>query len=325
MNLKQAEYVLGLSGGYTLDDAKRARNRLALKHHPDQHGNSAASNARMKEINEAYEVVERHAAWTTGHDYASWEQQRREKENERARYRAEQERKRKERRYEEAKQLVSIGDRRSLETAIAILSDELAGWHDSATILEQAQQKLQALTEEERQKEQAEVERRRKSWDASPCGKWGFFIASLKTVPKMLLFIADFCFLGIPLGIYGGSSISESVTMVYTVFLSFGCPILYAIYAYRYRNAARENWLDATELPEQVKHKVLALVGDELGEAGSDYIISQFFTIIGMALPDVEIDAFGICIIFVIVCLWALWKLYLARKHAAPMPEEYKG
>lgn len=239
MNLKQAEYVLGLSGGYTLDDAKRARNRLALKHHPDQHGNSAASNARMKEINEAYEVVEKHAAWTTGHDYASWEQQRRKEENERARYRAEQERKRKERRYEEAKRLVSVGDRRSLEAAIAILSGELAGWQDSATILEQAQQKLQALTEEERQKEQAEVERRRKSWDASPCGKWGSLALSFKAFPKMLLIIVGSCLLGIPLGIYGGSSISESVTMVYTVYLSFGSPILYAIYAYSYRKETR--------------------------------------------------------------------------------------
>ena len=49
--------VLGVSPAATDDEVKKAYRALARKHHPDHNGGSAESEAKMREINEAYSQV----------------------------------------------------------------------------------------------------------------------------------------------------------------------------------------------------------------------------------------------------------------------------
>lgn len=56
IKIKNSRIILGLSPNkkYTLDELKKKYRFEALKHHPDKHFNSDESNAKFKEINEAY-------------------------------------------------------------------------------------------------------------------------------------------------------------------------------------------------------------------------------------------------------------------------------
>ncbi len=49
--------VLGVERGATADEVKSAYRRLAKEYHPDRNGGSAAAEAKMKEINDAYARV----------------------------------------------------------------------------------------------------------------------------------------------------------------------------------------------------------------------------------------------------------------------------
>lgn len=49
--------VLGVSQGATDDEIKSAYRTLAKKYHPDLNGGSAAAEAKMKEVNEAYAIL----------------------------------------------------------------------------------------------------------------------------------------------------------------------------------------------------------------------------------------------------------------------------
>ena len=49
--------VLGVPSTASADEVKAAYRRLAKKYHPDLNGGSAAAEAKMKEVNEAYTLL----------------------------------------------------------------------------------------------------------------------------------------------------------------------------------------------------------------------------------------------------------------------------
>jgi molecular chaperone DnaJ len=58
MGLKDYYSILGVNADASAEDIKRAFRRLALLHHPDRNPESIKeSEAKFKEINEAYEVL----------------------------------------------------------------------------------------------------------------------------------------------------------------------------------------------------------------------------------------------------------------------------
>ena len=58
MAIKRDYYeVLGVSRSASAEELKRAYRKLALQFHPDRNPNDPQSEARFKEINEAYEVL----------------------------------------------------------------------------------------------------------------------------------------------------------------------------------------------------------------------------------------------------------------------------
>src|SRR5437870_9433392 len=58
MAIKRDYYeVLGVGRGATAEELKRAYRKLALQYHPDRNNGDPQSEARFKEINEAYEVL----------------------------------------------------------------------------------------------------------------------------------------------------------------------------------------------------------------------------------------------------------------------------
>src|SRR5436853_6779047 len=58
MAVKRDYYeVLGVGRGATGEELKRAYRKLALQFHPDRNPNDPQSEARFKEVNEAYEVL----------------------------------------------------------------------------------------------------------------------------------------------------------------------------------------------------------------------------------------------------------------------------
>src|SRR6202165_4782489 len=58
MAIKRDYYeVLGVSRTCSAEELKRAYRKLALQFHPDRNPNDPQSEARFKEINEAYEVL----------------------------------------------------------------------------------------------------------------------------------------------------------------------------------------------------------------------------------------------------------------------------
>lgn len=60
MNLNAAYKILGLKNGASVDDAKSAFKKLALKHHPDQNQNDKEkAEKKFKEINEAVQRIEK--------------------------------------------------------------------------------------------------------------------------------------------------------------------------------------------------------------------------------------------------------------------------
>ena len=63
--------VLGVPASATDDTIKAAYRKLAKKYHPDLNGGSAAAEAKMKEINEAYDILIKHKgqAQQTGGPY----------------------------------------------------------------------------------------------------------------------------------------------------------------------------------------------------------------------------------------------------------------
>lgn len=50
-------HVLGVNPSASDEEIKRAYRKLARRHHPDLNNNSKASEARFKELAEAYEVL----------------------------------------------------------------------------------------------------------------------------------------------------------------------------------------------------------------------------------------------------------------------------
>src|SRR4030081_3867494 len=58
MAIKRDYYeVLGVSRTATAEELKRAYRKLALQFHPDRNPNDPQSEARFKEVNEAYEIL----------------------------------------------------------------------------------------------------------------------------------------------------------------------------------------------------------------------------------------------------------------------------
>src|SRR2546428_12844872 len=58
MAIKRDYYeVLGVSRTASAEELKRAYRKLALQFHPDRNPNDPQSEARFKEVNEAYEVL----------------------------------------------------------------------------------------------------------------------------------------------------------------------------------------------------------------------------------------------------------------------------
>lgn len=53
----KAAKVLGLKGPITLESAKRRYKELVKTHHPDANGGSTEAEKRMKQINEAYQIL----------------------------------------------------------------------------------------------------------------------------------------------------------------------------------------------------------------------------------------------------------------------------
>ena len=49
--------TLGISLEATQQDIKKAYRRLAMQYHPDRNGGNPASEERLKEINEAYQIL----------------------------------------------------------------------------------------------------------------------------------------------------------------------------------------------------------------------------------------------------------------------------
>jgi molecular chaperone DnaJ len=57
MSLKDYYKILGVSSAASLQDIKKSYRRLALKHHPDKNQGNKISEAKFKEIHEAYKVL----------------------------------------------------------------------------------------------------------------------------------------------------------------------------------------------------------------------------------------------------------------------------
>lgn len=58
MNLKFNRYsTLGVKPNASIPEIKKAYRRLAMEHHPDKNPNNRASEKKMLEINEAYEIL----------------------------------------------------------------------------------------------------------------------------------------------------------------------------------------------------------------------------------------------------------------------------
>src|SRR5438105_11204585 len=57
MDYKDYYKVLNVPRGASADDIKKAFRKLARKHHPDVNPGDKKSEAKFKEINEAYEVL----------------------------------------------------------------------------------------------------------------------------------------------------------------------------------------------------------------------------------------------------------------------------
>src|SRR6188508_1065492 len=49
--------VLGVAKGASTDDIRRAFKKKAMEHHPDRNRHDPKSEARFKEVNEAYDVL----------------------------------------------------------------------------------------------------------------------------------------------------------------------------------------------------------------------------------------------------------------------------
>ncbi len=58
--------VLGVSPGATDEEITKAYRRLAKKYHPDLNPGDAGAQARMQEINEAYDAIKKGSAGTSG-------------------------------------------------------------------------------------------------------------------------------------------------------------------------------------------------------------------------------------------------------------------
>ena len=56
--------VLGVSPGATDEEITKAYRRLAKKYHPDLNPGDAGAQARMQEINEAYDAIKKGSAGT---------------------------------------------------------------------------------------------------------------------------------------------------------------------------------------------------------------------------------------------------------------------
>jgi len=56
MNVLEALAILGLKRGCKKEDLKPAYRKMAMKCHPDKHGGCPKATAKMKKLNEAYEV-----------------------------------------------------------------------------------------------------------------------------------------------------------------------------------------------------------------------------------------------------------------------------
>eukprot|EP00026_Physarum_polycephalum_P014954 Phypoly_transcript_15526.p1 GENE.Phypoly_transcript_15526~~Phypoly_transcript_15526.p1 ORF type:complete len:282 (+),score=35.63 Phypoly_transcript_15526:66-911(+) len=54
---KDPYYILGLPPGAPIEEVKKAHKQLALKWHPDKHENSPESQAKYREISEAYRMI----------------------------------------------------------------------------------------------------------------------------------------------------------------------------------------------------------------------------------------------------------------------------
>ncbi|MBE5777864.1 MAG: hypothetical protein E7331_00875 [Clostridiales bacterium] len=69
--MKDPYQVLGISPGASDDEIKSAYRKLAKKYHPDLNGGSAEAEAKMKEINEAYNILIKHKNQSGSQGYSS--------------------------------------------------------------------------------------------------------------------------------------------------------------------------------------------------------------------------------------------------------------
>ena len=68
--MKDPFQVLGISPGATDDEIKAAYRKLAKKYHPDLNGGSAEAEAKMKEVNEAYNILVKKKNQPGGQSYS---------------------------------------------------------------------------------------------------------------------------------------------------------------------------------------------------------------------------------------------------------------
>lgn len=60
MNIQEACNVLGIRSGDSKEDAKKAFRKKAAEYHPDKNNNSKEAEEKFKEINSAYQLIDKH-------------------------------------------------------------------------------------------------------------------------------------------------------------------------------------------------------------------------------------------------------------------------
>lgn len=153
MTLPEAKEILGVRDGYSLQEAKSARNRLAKRYHPDLNDDPQAE-AILKRVNEAYQLL-------IDSFYAEQEKMRakRAAEEEQKRKAEEEERKRKAAERERARRAAEEERKRK---AAEQQRYSRQGWSEQQSRNEERERQ----TEQERQREAAERQWRQRTEEA---------------------------------------------------------------------------------------------------------------------------------------------------------------